>query len=379
MHKMASTDKSVRATRAEIDLDAVQHNLRQVRSRVGSGVKIMSVVKANAYGHGIIEVSSALREAGTNYLGVGILEEGILLREHAVEVPILVFAPPFPEQVEIALDYDLGTTVCSSVTAETLNALSSNRGRRAVVHVKVDTGMGRLGVDYREAVEFTKHVASLVNLDVQGIYTQFATADEKDSGFARTQLDRFQGVVSTLSNCGVDVPLKHCANSGAILNLKDSYYDMVRPGIMLYGYYPSQETSNILPLTRVLAWRSRIGFVKRVGAGTPISYGRRYVTDLPTTIASVPIGYADGLNRRLTNTGEVIIRGRRYPLVGSICMDQVMVDLGTSTDAKVGDDVTFIGVDGGEEISAWDVADRLGTIPYEVCCAISDRVPRVYS
>lgn len=379
MHKVTSTEKFVRATRAEIDLDAIQHNLRQVRSRIGSGVKIMSVVKANVYGHGIIEISSALQEAGTNYLGVGILEEGISLREHGVEAPILVFAPPFLEQVETALDYDLDTTVCSSVSAEALNVLSSKRGRRAAVHVKVDTGMGRLGVDYREAVEFTKHVASLVNLEAQGIYTQFATADEKDSVFARTQLDRFQGVVSTLSNCGVDIPLKHCANSAAILNLKGSYFDMVRPGIMLYGYYPSRETNDILPLRRVLAWRSRIGFMKRVGAGTPISYGRKYVTDSPTTIASIPIGYADGLNRKLTNTGEVIIRGRRYPLVGSICMDQVMVDLGTSTNAKVGDDVTFIGVDGGEEISAWDIADKLGTIPYEVCCAISDRVPRLYS
>jgi alanine racemase len=379
MRKVTSTEKSIRATRAEIDLNAIQHNLRQVRSRVGSGIKIMSVVKANAYGHGIIEVSSALREAGTNYLGVGILEEGILLREHGVEVPILVFAPPFPEQVEIALDYDLDTTVCSSETAEALNALSSNRGRRAAVHVKVDTGMGRLGVDYREAVEFTKHVSSLVNLEVQGFYTQFATADERDSGFARMQLDRFRSVVSTLGNCGVNIPLKHCANSGAILNMKDSYFDMVRPGIMLYGYYPSRQMSGILPLRRVLAWRSRIGFMKNVGAGTPISYGGKYVTDSATTIATVPIGYADGLNRSLTSKAEAIIHGHRYPLVGTICMDQVMVNLGGSSGAKIGDDVTFIGVDGDEEISAWDIAEKLGTVPYEICSAISERVPRVYS
>lgn len=379
MHRVASTDKLVRATRAEIDIGAIQHNLRQVRSRVGSGVKIMSVVKANAYGHGIVEISSGLLDAGTDYLGVGILDEGVLLREHGIEAPILVFAPPFPEQAAIVLDYELEATICSRETAEALNASSSSRGRRTAVHVKVDTGMGRLGIDYRESVQFTKFVASLPNLDIRGIYTHFATADERDKGFARTQLNRFFEVASTLSNSSIDIPLKHCANSAAVLELKDSYFDMVRPGVLLYGYYPSHEINESLPIRRALSWRSRIGFLKTVGGGTPISYGRKYVTDSATTIATVPLGYADGLNRNLTNRGEVIIRGRRYPLVGTVCMDQVMVDLGASSNAKIGDDVTLIGIDGDEEITAWDIADKLGTVAYEICCAISDRVPRVYS
>jgi alanine racemase len=378
MHRVASTDKVVRATRAEIDIGAIQHNLRQVRSRVGSGVKIMSVVKANAYGHGIVEVSAGLLDAGTDYLGVGILDEGVLLREHGIEAPILVFAPPFPEQAAIVLDYELEATICARETAEALNAVSSARGRKAAVHVKVDTGMGRLGVDYRESVQLTKFVASLPNLDIRGIYTHFATADERDKGFARTQLNRFFEVASTLSNSSIDIPLKHCANSAAVLELKDSYFDMVRPGVLLYGYFPSHEINEGLPIRRALSWRSRIGFLKTVEAGTPISYGRKYVTDAPTTIATVPLGYADGLNRNLTNRGEVIIRGRRYPLVGTVCMDQVMVDLGASSNAKIGDDVTLIGIDGDEEITAWDIADKLGTVAYEICCAISDRVPRVY-
>ncbi|MGA9365663.1 MAG: alanine racemase [Bacteroidota bacterium] len=379
MHRVASTDKVVRATRAEIDIGAIQHNLRQVRSRVGSGVKIMSVVKANAYGHGILEVSAGLLDAGTDYLGVGILDEGVFLREHGIEAPILVFAPLFPEQAATVLDYELEATICARETAEVVNALSSSRGRRAAVHVKVDTGMGRLGVDYRESVQFTKFIASLPNLDIRGIYTHFATADERDKRFAHTQLNRFLEVASTLSNGGIDIPLKHCANSAAVLELKDSYFDMVRPGVLLYGYYPSHDINESLSIRRALSWRSRIGFLKTVEAGTPISYGRKYVTDSATTIATVPVGYADGLNRNLTNRGEVIIRGRRYPLVGTVCMDQVMVNLGASSNAKTGDDVTLIGVDGDEEITAWDIADKLGTVAYEICCAISDRVPRVYS
>jgi alanine racemase len=378
MHRRVLSEKLVRATRAEIDLDAIQYNFRQVRSRVGSGVKIMSVVKANAYGHGIVAVSSALLDAGTEYLGVGIFEEGVLLREQGIESPILVLGPPFEEQLEAFLDYQLDATLCTSEAAGTLDTLSSNRGRRTAVHVKVDTGMGRIGVNYKDAVEFAKYVASLQNLEIRGIYTQLATADERDKGFAHIQLTRFHAVVSALGNIGISIPLKHCANSAAILDLKDSYYDMVRPGVTLYGYYPSRETSESLSLRPALSWRSKIGFLKRVDAGTPISYGRKYVTSSPTTIASLPVGYADGLSRSLTNKVEVLINGRRFRTVGAVCMDQVMVDLGTSANAKTGDDVTIIGTDGNEEITAWDVAEKQGTIPYEVTCGISDRVPRIY-
>jgi alanine racemase len=339
----------------------------------------MAVVKANAYGHGMVEGARALLEAGADYLGVSMLEEGIELREAGIESPTLVFSPPFPNQAESILYYNLDATVCLRETAEVLNALGSSVGRKATVHVKVDTGMGRLGVDFREAVEFVKFVSSLSNLSLKGIYTHLATADERDKSFAHVQLVRFHDVVGTLSNSGTQIPIRHVANSGAILDLKDSHYDMVRPGIMLYGYYPSHETSESLSLRRVMSLRSRIDYLKMVEAGTPISYGRRYVTTRTTTIATVPIGYADGLSRSLTNKAEAIVGGQRYPVVGTICMDYVMLDLGTGSGAKVGDDVTFIGQDGDEEITAWEIADKLGTIPYEVCCAISDRVPRIYS
>ena len=379
VHKSVAFEwKTIRATCAEIDLEAIQHNFRQVRHRIGNGVKIMAVVKANAYGHGVLETTSALLKAGTDYLGVAILDEAVYLREHGIESPILVFSPPFSDQAESFLDCKVDATVCTVEAADILNALSSKRGRSANVHVKIDTGMGRLGVDYRQSVEFVKYVSSLNNLTLKGIYTHFATADEADKSFAQLQLTRFHEVVTTLTNTGVRIPLKHCANSGAILDLKDSYFDMVRPGIMLYGYYPSHDTSESLPLRPALSLRSRIGFLKKVEAGTSISYGRKYITSRTTTIASVPIGYADGFNRNLSNKAEAIIGGRRYPVVGTVCMDHVMLDVGSSGAAKLGDDVTFIGIDGDEMITAWDVADKLGTIPYEICCAISERVPRFY-
>ncbi len=373
-----TSEKPLRPSRAEVDLEAIQHNLKQVRYRVGRGVKIMAVVKANAYGHGLLETTRALLGAGADYFGVAILEEGIQLREGGIETPILVFTPPFPNQAEAFLNYHLDVTVCALEAIDVLNALGSNRGRSVTVHVKVDTGMGRLGVDYRQAVEFTRYVDSMAYLKLKGIYTHFATADEADKGFANLQLSRFHDVVSSLRMAGVDIRWKHCANSAAILDMKDSFYDMVRPGIMLYGYYPSHETSESVSLQPALSLRSKITFLKKVDAGTSVSYGRKYITPSKTTIASVPIGYADGISRLLTNKVDALVNGRRYPVVGTICMDHVMLDVGTSDSVNIGDDVTFIGSDGDEKISAWDIADKLGTIPYEVCCSISARVPRVF-
>ncbi len=374
---MQAREKALRATRAEINLEAIQYNLNQVRRKLGVGVRILAVVKANAYGHGIAKTSQALVDAGTDYLGVANVDEGILLREKGIVNPILVFTPPFPHEAKLILEFDLTATVFTIDLARQLDSLSSVRTKPALVHVKIDTGMGRLGIDYRESVEFVRSVSAFRYLKIEGLYTHFATAEQSDKSYAKLQLHRFHDVISSLQNSGVSVPLVHCANSAAILDLRESYYNMVRPGIMLYGYYPSHETSESVPLRTALSLRSRIGFVKHVDAGTSISYGRRYITTSKTTIASVPIGYADGLSRHLTNKGEAIVKGKRVPIVGTICMDHVMLDVG-SVDVKPGDDVTFIGTDGGETISAWEIADKLETIPYEVCCGISTRVPRIY-
>lgn len=368
----------MRPTRAEIDLEAIRHNLKQIRNRVGNTVKILAVVKANAYGHGLVEVSKALVEGKVDYLGVAIIEEGIELREKGIEVPILVFTPPFVNELELFLKYNLDVTLCSKETADALNTLVSNLGGRVNVHIKVDTGMGRLGIGHHDAGEFVKYVATLRSIHIQGIYTHFSTSDERDKEFTNLQLIRFRYVVASLKNIGIDIPLKHCANSGAILDLKDCFFDMVRPGIMIYGYYPSHETSESINLRQAMSLKSKIDFLKVVRAGSAISYGRKYIAKSDTKIASVPLGYADGYSRLLTNKAEVLIHGKRYPVVGTVCMDHVMIDLGMNSDVALGDEVVFIGNDGNESITAWEISDKLGTIPYEVCCGISERVPRVF-
>ncbi len=366
----------MRPTRAEVDSSAIRHNLAQIRRRVGEGTAIMAVVKANAYGHGMVEVARVALGGEASYLGVGNVEEGILLRENGITAPILVFAVPFLDQIELFLKYDLEVTLCSMEIASALNGVASGIGKRGVAHIKIDTGMGRIGVQFNDAVEFVQQAAQLQFIEVKGLYTHFATADERNKDFARLQLDRFRDVISAVNGLAIHIPLKHCANSGAILDLPNSYFDMVRPGIMIYGYYPSHETSESLELCPALSLKSKVAFMKEVPLGTPISYGRKYYTKSRTKIVSVPIGYADGFSRLLTNDAEALIKGKRYPVVGTICMDQVMVDVGLDSDVSVGEDVVFIGHSGNEQISAWDIADELGTIPYEVCCAISSRVPR---
>ena len=238
--------------------------------------------------------------------------------------------------------------------------------------------MGRVGIPPREAIAFLTELRSMRNLLIKGIFTHFATSDREDSTFARKQLNEFTMLLSALEDAGIHIPLRHCANSGAILHMKDSYFDMVRPGIMMYGYYPSYTTKGTLSLKPAMAVRSAIGFIKTVGKGTSISYGRKYFTPSRTNIATITAGYADGINRRLTNKMDVIVNDTRYPIVGTICMDQLMIDVGLRSSVKVGSKVTLMGKQGGKEISAWEISDVLGTIPYEVCCAISERVPRKY-
>lgn len=366
----------MRPTRAEVDSSAIRHNLAQIRRRVGERTAIMAVVKANAYGNGMVEVARVALGGESSYLGVGNVEEGIFLRENGITAPILVFAVPFLDQIELFLKYDLEVTLCSMEIASALNGVASGIEKRGVAHIKIDTGMGRIGVQFNDAVEFVRQAVQLELIEVKGLYTHFATADERNKDFARLQLDRFRDVISAVNGLGIHIPLKHCANSGAILDLPNSYFDMVRPGIMIYGYYPSHETSESLELRPALSLKSKVAFVKEVPPGTPISYGRKYYTKSRTKIVSVPVGYADGFSRLLTNDAEALIKGKRYPVVGTVCMDQVMIDVGLDSDVSVGEDVVFIGHSGNERITAWDIADKLGTIPYEVCCAISSRVPR---
>lgn len=368
----------MRPTVAEIDLAAINTNLRNIRRRIGAHPLIMAVVKANAYGHGMIPVvKSIIKNKSAQYFGVALMEEGIELRAEFPSIPIQVFTVPLAEQCDLFVKYDLEPTVCDLSVAKTLNNVARKKRKIVSVHIKVDTGMGRIGISPDNAIDFVKNVLRLSNLNVKGIWTHFATSDEKNLAYAQRQLSLFRTVVTQLELQGIHIPLVHCANSGAILQLPETCFDMVRPGIMMYGYTPSHETKKTIPLFPAMSLCAKIGFIKRVKKGTSISYGRRYIAPKETTIASVTIGYADGYFRTLTNRMFALINGKKYPVVGTICMDQIMIDVG-NTPVRVGDDVILIGKSKNKHITAWDVADAIGSIPYEVTCAVSHRVPRRY-
>lgn len=367
----------MRPTRAEVDLSAIGKNLRFVRSCIGRKLLIMAVVKANAYGHGAARVARyVVQNDLAQYLGVAIIEEGIALRTAHILQPMLAFTAPDDSQLPLYAHYGVDAAVTSIGTAKLLNRLGAAAGKKMPVHVKVDTGMGRLGVMAEDAFGFFDALKRLEHVEVKGLFTHFATSDEKDLAFTRKQLRVFSQLRRELTDAGFSIPLAHCANSAAIMRIKDAAMDMVRPGIMMYGYSPTG--SRPKELFPAMSIRAKIGLIKSVPAGASISYGRRYVTRRQTLIATVAAGYADGISRRLTNQMRVLIRGKKYPVVGTICMDQFMIDLGPSVEAVEGDEVTIIGSDGSARITAWDMAKTIGTIPYEVCCAISERIPRTY-
>ncbi len=379
---MARYEKEIiRPVWAEVDLEAIRENIRQIRRFTRQGTKapeIMAVVKAEAYGHGAVATARAALEAGATRLGVAIPEEGILLREAGIDRPVLVFTPLLPDQAETFLDYSLTATIAGEESARALSAGAGRRGQEARVHLKVDTGMGRVGVPPGEAPGLARKVAALPNLEVEGVYSHFATADEADLTFAYKQLDLFKEVLNNLAEAGMRIPLKHIANSGAIINLPESYFDLVRPGIIIYGLYPSAETPrDRLPLKPALSLKARVVQVKRVPPGTGISYGRIYHTKRATNIVTLPLGYADGWSRLLSGEARVLLRGKSFPLVGRICMDQCMADV-EDLAVEPGEEAVLIGKQGEEEISVDEVAGLLGTINYEVVCMLSDRVPRVW-
>ncbi len=368
----------MRPTRAEINAAALRRNLASIKNHMRKNVKVMAIVKANAYGHGIVEVSEILADEKIDYLGVGFLDEGIVLRKNGIKVPTLVLGGVLGNQIKEFLAHDLEVTVSSIELAKKIdNEVGSSGDQRARVHLKLDTGMERIGVRAENAVTFAQEVRSLKHLEIVGVYSHFATADENDKSFAYQQLQRFTKAIREIEMTGIAIPLKHIANSGAILDIPESHFDMVRVGMMLYGLYPSKETSESIPLQPALALRSKVVFLKEVPARTSIGYGRSYFTERSTKTATIPIGYGDGYSRTLSHKAEVLIRGSRFPVVGTVCMDQLMVDVGTRSDIHVGDDVTLIGKDGEEEITGWEIARKMGTNHYEVLCMIAARVPRV--
>ncbi len=376
---MATQVPSLHPTRAKVSLSAFRNNINVVRSYVGPNVQIMAVVKANAYGHGMRTMAYEAIRNGATHLGVARIDEGTELRRNGVKSPILVFEVPAVSQIERALLDDLDLTVSNLATAHEVNAAAQLLKKRARVHLKIDTGMARLGLPYHRAMDDIEQIAILDSINMVGVYSHFATSDEADLTYAKVQNERFKNILGQLQTRRIEIPLKHMANSGAIISLPESYFNMVRPGIMLYGYPPRRGMSTEPPLQPVLSLMSKISHLKVVDPNTSISYNRRFFTKSRTRIATVPIGYGDGYSRALTNKAEVIIREKRYPCVGTVCMDHIMIDIGPDDNIQVGDDVLLLGNDGGYSVSGWEIAEKLGTIPYEVTCNISQRVQRSYT
>lgn len=370
---------STHPTHAVIDLVAFRKNIAAVRSLIAPGTKIMAVVKADAYGHGMFEIALEAVKSGVEYLGVARAYEGAQLRQAGISAPILAFEAVPVEHQEAALGYDLDLTVTSVDGARRLSEAAGRSGRKARVHVKVDTGMGRLGLNPSVAGKEIETIARLPGIEASGVYSHFATSEDPDQSFAQRQLELFMRVLGDLDRRGVHVPLRHMANSGAILQVPGSHFEMVRPGLMLYGYTPRPHVTQRTALFPVMSLVSRVAFLKRVGPGTSISYGRHYVTSRETCIATIPVGYGDGYSRLLTGKGDVLIRGSRYPIAGTICMDQLMADVGPESDVREGDQVTLLGQDGEESIWCWELAGKIGTIPYEITCLVTSRVPRLFS
>jgi alanine racemase len=339
----------------------------------------MAVVKADAYGHGLVRMATEALAAGVEYLAVARVGEGLQLRRAGIGAPVLVFEVVPDGHAAAAIGAGLTLTVASHAGAEMVSAAATAFRLRAAVHVKIDTGMGRLGMPAAGAPDVVARIAALPALTVEGIYSHFATSEEPDTSYAMRQLELFDRTLQECSRCGVEVRHRHIANSGAIIALPEARHTLVRPGIMLYGYPPREGMPQRFPVRPVLSLVSRVMFLKTVDAGTSISYGRRLITDRRTTIATIPVGYADGYPRILTGRGEVLIHGVRYPLAGTVCMDHCMVDLGPDAPVSLGDEVVLLGSSGGERIDAQEIARHAGTIPYEITSMVSDRIPRVYT
>jgi alanine racemase len=371
-----------RPTIAEIDLAALRHNFQQVKKSIPATCGILAVVKADAYGHGFMDIAMELEKLDVAAFGVAFLAEGIQLRKSGIDRPILILGGTYPGQEKKCIGFNLSTTVFSPEQARLLNYVAGKLYRKAKVHVKVDTGMGRLGIPHEEAAAFFQRLKGMKHLELEGIISHFASADELDDdgrSFTARQAEIFTRVVDEARGAGFSPRYVHIANSAAAFSLEIPYCNMVRPGITLYGALPSADFAGRMDLRPVMHLRSRVAMLKWVESGASISYARRYVADGRTLVASVPVGYADGYSRRLTNSGEALIRGKRARVAGTVCMDWIMFDVTHIEGISVGDEVTLLGCDReGNCIHAEELADWTGTIPYEIFCGISKRVPRVY-
>jgi alanine racemase len=365
----------LRPTYLAVDLDQLRRNLENIRAHVAPA-RVLAVVKANAYGHGVDLVAPYIA-AHADYLGVAIVEEGVHLRQLGIQAPVLVMGASLPDQAPVFARYGLTMAVSSIQLLEAAEAEAASAGKIIKIHLKIDTGMERTGAHEYEAQPFIEASLRCRHLEVEGIFSHFANSEATDLSHAGLQLERFHRVLEIYEAIGAPLPLlRHMANSGAILQLPESHFDMVRPGIMFYGIYPARGIQHTVNVEPAATWHSRVNFSKTTQPGRPVSYGSLWQSDVPTRIVTIPCGYADGYFRRMTNQAQVLVNGRKYPQVGRICMDQFMVNMGDDS-AALGDPVVLLGAAGGERITAEDLADWAGTNEYEVMTNISARVPRV--
>ena len=365
---------------AEISLEAIGHNIREVKKRLPEGVKLLGVVKANAYGHGAVPVASYL-ENQVDYFATATIEEAVELRENGISAPILILGYVSPSQYGDLVEYDITQTIDSYAQALALEKEAARQNRKAKAHLAVDTGMTRIGfqVTDHDADEAAK-IADLPHIELEGMFTHFSCADQEDKTYCSMQMEKYDKMTALLAERGVTIPLRHICNSAGIMEFDDHRFEMVRSGIITYGIYPSEEVKKErLDLIPALSWKSHVIHVKEVGPGIGVSYGATYVTEKPMTrIATVSAGYADGYPRALSNQGCVLIHGKKAPIIGRICMDQMMVDVTDIPDVQVEDVVTLGGTDGDETITIEEIANPAARFDYEMLCDISSRVTRVY-
>lgn len=365
----------MRSTAAEINTDNLRHNVGELNN-ISNSSKIMAIIKANAYGHGIIPIAKILQEEGVDFFAVAFPDEAAMLRKAGIKEDILILVPGNSSEYELVCEYNLQVIASSRKYMRKISAEAVKRGVTIKAHLNVDTGMNRDGIAPENVMEFAKEFAQLENIELAGLFTHFATSPT-DIEFAKKQLALFNEFTDKLSAEGYDFEYIHAANSGAIINLPEARFTHVRPGISLYGCLPEQYLHDKINLKPVLSLKTKVNIVRRIKPGDSVGYDRLFIADRETTIVNLPIGYGDGFPKRLTSIGECIIRGRKYPIVGSVCMDQCMVNVGDDI-IEQGDEAILIGSQGAHTIKAADIAAKLGTIPYEVLCGITERVPRIY-
>lgn len=367
-----------RSAWVEVDLKAVAENIKALKSLLKPGVLFMAVVKADGYGHGAVQVAQTALAGGADRLGVALLEEGAVLRKAGITAPIHLLSELSFSEASSIIEFELIPTVYTESFAEKLDQEASRRRSRVKIHLKIDTGMNRVGVPSGKAVTLAEAVSRLPALEIEGIFTHFALADIPNSDFTHIQLERFQQVLTELVSRGLTLPIRHAANSAAVTLFPETHLDMVRCGISIYGLHPSAATKDKVSLKPALSLKAVIPFIKTIAPGEGVSYGYTFRAERSTKVATLPLGYADGYTRLLSNKSWVLIRGQRAPVIGNICMDQLMIDITDVPEVRVDDEVVLIGRQGDEEVSADELAGLLGTINYEITCMLNKRLPRIY-